>query len=102
VVEVLLDGEMRDVLDLYGIQARVGEEPGEIGVEAAVEGIQSVRVRVAALRTTACAAGIRLEGPGGGAADTEQGHIDGLRASLLRGVREGAGHGFSVGVGGKV
>ncbi len=36
-VEVLLDGDMGDVLDLYGIEAGVGEQPGESGIETALQ-----------------------------------------------------------------
>src|SRR5690606_14655148 len=35
--QVLLDGHVGDVLDLHGVQARVGQQLGEGGVEAALE-----------------------------------------------------------------
>jgi hypothetical protein len=54
VVEVLLDGQVRDVLDLDGVEAGVGEEPREVGVEPAL-GVLGVLGGVEAVLAAAAA-----------------------------------------------
>lgn len=65
VVEVLLDGDVRDVLDLQRVESGVGEELGERGVEAALH--VRVVVQVGAAAAAVAAAAALDEGKVGGA-----------------------------------
>lgn len=92
--EVLLDGDMRDVLDLDGVQTAVGEELGESRVEAALQLVGAVLLLVAGA-AAAVAAAARGRG-----ADLDQRYVHGLGAGTVFGRAHGYGSlGASAGCG---